>query len=166
MGNPKGVRRNFTELEQRRLRAAKYMTNGLSDAEIARRLRVSRESVRRWRKSWKAKGRSGLRKAGRAGRKPRLTEKQQQAVNAALAKGAVANGYASELWTLPRVAEVVEKLTGVRYHPHHVNRLLWALGWSCQKPKLVSRARDEDAIAEWREHTWKKLKKKPDKSGE
>jgi transposase len=50
-----------------------------------------------------------------------------------LLKGALAHGYSSDLWTLPRVAQVIEAATAVRYHPGHVWRVLRQMGWSLQR---------------------------------
>jgi hypothetical protein len=49
-----------------------------------------------------------------------LSDDEFAKVEQALAKGAEANGYAADLWTLPGVAEVIERVTGVSYHPGHV----------------------------------------------
>ena len=48
MGNPAGVKRDFSGLEKRRLRAARLLEKGLSEAEVARRVGVHRQSVNRW----------------------------------------------------------------------------------------------------------------------
>ena len=72
MGNPKGVRRDFEALEQRRLAAVKLFGERLNNSEIGRRVKVCNQTVSRWRKQYQAGGKAALRKAGRAGRKPRL----------------------------------------------------------------------------------------------
>jgi transposase len=41
-----------------------------------------------------------------------------------LLKGARADGFANELWTVKRIAVVIQLDFGVRYHPAHVWRLL------------------------------------------
>src|ERR1700738_3422489 len=58
MGNPAGVKRDFEGLERRRMAAAKLLQQGVSQAEVARRLGVHRQSVIRWVRE--------LRKSGRA----------------------------------------------------------------------------------------------------
>ena len=73
MGNPAGVRRDFDALEWRRMEAAKLLKQGVSQSEVARRLGVHRQSVIRWARQLVQSGRAGLKKAGRAGRKPRLS---------------------------------------------------------------------------------------------
>jgi transposase len=101
-----------------------------------------------------------LRRAGRAGRLPKITDDQLTQVEAALTKGAEANGYAADLWTLPRVAEVIERVTGVSYHPGHVWHLLREqLGWTWQRPARRAVERDDDAIARWVKQRWPQIKK-------
>ena len=73
MGNPAGVRRDFDALEKRRLQAAQLLKRGVHEAEVARRVGVHRQSVNRWARQLEEQGIRGLKKVGRAGRKPRLT---------------------------------------------------------------------------------------------
>ncbi len=117
-------------MEERRKRAAKLFTRGVSQAEVARELDVSRQSVSRWYASFREGGAAALRGSGRAGRRPRLTASDLQRLERVLRLGARANGYPTELWTLPCITEVIETLLGVTYHPGHVWRLMGQLGWS------------------------------------
>ena len=155
-------RRDFHALALRRRRAARLFAAGEILAEVARALRVSRESVSRWYQAWRRGGRTALRGAGRAGRKPKLTPAQLAHVDQALRQGGRAHGFATDLWTLPRIATVIERLTGVTYHPGHVWRLLRALGWSLQRPATQARERNAAAIRHWVSHRWPVGKKKPD----
>jgi len=45
---------------------------------------------------------------------------RRQSIEAALRQGPRAHGFRTNLWTLPRVARLIEHLTGVQYHPGHV----------------------------------------------
>lgn len=161
MGNPAGVKRDFEGLQRRRMAAAKLLEQGVSQAEVARRLGVHRQSVIRWARELVKSGRNGLKKAGRAGRRPRLGSADLQAIEAALKRGPQALGYETALWTAPRVARLIAQLCGVRYHPAHVWRLLGQLGWSCQRPVGRALERDEQAIKRWKKNRWPQLKKKP-----
>ena len=132
----------------------------ISKAEIGRRVGVSHQTVSDWHVLWRAGGRDALRAAGRAGRKPRLDGTQLAAVEAALEAGATANGYPTDLWTLVRVAEVIEKVTGVSFHPGHVWRILREqLGWTRQRPARRAVERDDDAIDRWVKQRWPQVKK-------
>lgn len=161
MGNPRGVRRDFDGLERRRLEAGRLLRTGVSQSEVARRVGVHRQSVSRWDKELKESGIRGLKKAGRAGRKRLLSTADLRRVESKLKRGAQARGYATELWTTLRVADLIEQECGVQYHPAHVWRILQELGWSCQRPAKRALERDEDKIKRWKEKRWPKLKKKP-----
>ena len=150
MGNPAGVKRNFDALEKRRLQAAKLLKEGIHEAEVARRLGVHRQSVNRWARQLKESGISGLKKAGRAGRKPRLSEMDLDNIREALKRGPEALGYETGLWTAWRVADLIERECRVRYHPGHVWKVLKQLGWSCRRPTTRALERDEDAIRQWK----------------
>src|SRR6266481_6819310 len=96
--------RDFAAMQERRMRAADLFEQGVTPAEIARQVGVSHQIVSDWRAAWRRSGRNGLRAAGRAGRLPKLNRDQLALVEVELAKGAEANGYPNDLWTLKRVA--------------------------------------------------------------
>jgi transposase len=143
---------------QRRLRAARLFQQGLPQAEIARRLGVSRQTASRWHARWRTGGRSGLAGSGRWGRPSRLSDRDWRRVERALLQGAHAHGFDNDLWTLPRIAEVIWRLTGVSYHPGHVWWLLRRHRWSPQRPARRAAERDEAEIARWRAEEWPRIK--------
>lgn len=161
MGNPAGVRRDFEALERRRLKAAELLRKGVSEAEVARRVGVHRQSVNRWARALSESGRRGLRKAGRAGRKPLLEGRQLDRLGVLLKRGPESFGYPTGLWTAWRVAEVIEREFSVEYHPGHVWRILRQLGWSPQRPTGRAIERDEETIRRWKRSRWPALKKTP-----
>ncbi|MCP5109255.1 MAG: helix-turn-helix domain-containing protein, partial [bacterium] len=55
MTRPVAPRRDFAAMQQRRRRAARFFAAGKrSQAEIARELHVSRQSVSRWHEAWQS----------------------------------------------------------------------------------------------------------------
>jgi transposase len=152
--------RDHAQMEKRRIKAGVLFNKGYSAPEVARRFGVARQVAYRWKEAWSQGGQSALASKGPAGPKAKLTEKQSQQVTQALLAGPAAQGYKTELWTLPRVAALIEDLTGVRYHPGHVWRLLGASGFSCQRPERRAVERDEKAIRRWRRVEWPALKKR------
>lgn len=154
-------RRDFDGMERRRLAAARLFAEGVGQSEVARRLAVTRQAVHVWFRRWKRRGAKGLAAAGRAGRKPRLTPRHLQRVERALLQGPRSHGIDADLWSLPRIAVVSARRTGVRYHPGHVWRVMRALGWSAQKPQRRARERNEAAIHNWKSRVWLAIKKKP-----
>jgi len=161
MGNPAGVKRDFESLEKRRMQAARLLEKGYIESEVARRVGVHRQSVNRWAKQLAENGRSALKKAGRAGRKPRLTEEQLRRVEAVLKAGPEQFGYETALWTAARVGHVIEREFGIRYSKGHVWWVLRQLGWSCQRPVGRAIERDEEKIRVWKKERWPELKKTP-----
>src|SRR5216683_7818487 len=153
-------RRDFKAMEERRMRAADLFERGVIPAAIARQLGVTHQIVSEWRTAWRQSGRDALRAAGRAGRKPKLSHEQLEQVQVALADGAEANGYTTDLWTLSRVAEVIKRVTGVAYHPGHVWYVLRdQLDWSWQRPARRAVERNDEAIERWVKKRWPQLKK-------
>jgi transposase len=149
-------------MELRRMRAADLFERGVIPAEIARQIGVAHQVVSEWRKAWRQGGREALRSAGRAGRKSKLTDAQFSDVRNALINGAAANGYSTDVWTVPRVAEVIEHVTGVAYHPGHVWYILRdQLDWTWQRPARRAIERDDEAIEHWVKKRWPQLKKPP-----
>jgi transposase len=64
------------------------------------------------------------------------------------------------VWTLPRVAEVIQHVTGVSYHPGHVWYVLRdQLDWTCQRPARRAIERNDAAIERWVKKRWPQLKK-------
>src|SRR5204863_4109365 len=94
------ARRDFAAMEERRMQAADLFEEGVIPAEIARRLGVWHQIVSDWRNVWRRSGRDGLRAVGRAGRLPKVKREQLDQVETELAKGAEANGYPNDVWTL------------------------------------------------------------------
>ncbi len=155
------AKRDFSALERRRLKAARWLKRGVRPAEVARRLGVHRQSVGRWRQRLEREGFAGLRKAGRAGRPTKLTAEQLLRLEEELVRGPRAWGYTTELWTTQRVADLIQRRFGVRYHRDHVGRVLAQMGWSCQRPVGRARERNEARIRQWRRGEWPRIKKKP-----
>jgi len=149
------------QLEQRRLQAVVLFKNGFQPVEIAKKLKVDRRSVRRWKASFIKNGRKSLKAHPATGRPPKLPAKRKPQLEHLLLKGAQTAGYSTDLWTCPRVADLIDREFHVRYHVDHIGRLLRSLGWTPQKPERMARERDEKAIKQWVRTTWPRIKKKP-----
>jgi transposase len=152
-------------LEERRFLAAKLLQRGVPQAKVAQRVGVQRQSVSRWAQQLAQGGRKALKKAGRAGRKPRLKTADLRRIEQGLKHGPQALGYGTDLWTSGRVAHLIEAECGVRYHPGHVWRILRQLGWSCQRPTGRALERNEEKIRQWKQKRWPETTKKPKRSG-
>lgn len=147
------------ELERRRRRGARLLAAGKKQAEVARRLSVTRTTVARWEAARREGGVEALRRPARFGRPRKLSDEQCEQLVQALKAGALTAGFSTELWTLPRIALLIRQRFSVSLTDSAVWRLLRALGWSVQRPTGQARQRDEQAIRTWKARRWPALKK-------
>jgi len=148
------------QLEKRRFVALSLLKKGLLPGEISKKIGVDRRSVRRWKASYRKKGKSALKAIPSFGRPSKLSENKKQKLEKILLTGAKQYGYPTNLWTCPRIARVISKILHVDYHPAHLGRLLHAMGWSPQKPERRAKERNERAITQWIKTDWEYIKKK------
>src|SRR5437868_3154521 len=114
-----------------RLQAAAWFAEGVPVAEIARRLRVSTNSVYMWRRRWQAGGTAALASKGPGGSICRLDETRRARLAEALEAGAAAHGFGEDQrWTLARVAELIARMFHIRYSLRGVSLLLHRMGFS------------------------------------
>ena len=118
----------------RRRRAAELFQAGVAQAEVARRLGVTRQTAHRWHFIWRGGGTDALTRSSRRGPQTRLTESEVRTIGAALGEGPQAHGFPDERWTCRQVGWVIERLTGVSYHPAHVSRLIRRHRWLVEGP--------------------------------
>jgi transposase len=148
--------------EERRKRAWALKQQGWLQKDIAAALGVSAGAVSQWlKRAREGGGVAALAAQPPPGMTARLSAEQRAQLLTVLARGAPAYGFTGDTWTAKRVAQVIERSFGVRYHPDHVSRLLRACGWSYQQPITRATQRDEAKIAAWREQRWPALKKGP-----
>jgi len=146
-------------LAGRRRRALQLLDKGLSLNEVGRRLGCPASSVMRWRDQRAREGEGVYQVRTSPGRPARLDARQKKRLVRLLLKGALAQGYRTELWTTARVAEVIKREFGVTYHRDHVGRLLHRLDFSCQKPDRRALERDDEEIERWKREEWPRIKK-------
>src|SRR5690348_5596615 len=147
--------------EWRRRRAWDLYQQGWSQKEIAQALGVTQGAVSQWMKMGREQGAEALRGKIAPGPKARLSPEQLGQLPALLEQGAEAHGFRGAVWTTHRVAQLLAKQFGVKYHPAHMSRLLKGLNYSVQKPAERASQRNEETIATWKEQRWPQLKKSP-----
>ena len=140
--------------------AGTFFGKGTRQADVARKLKVTRTAAHYWYTAWKQNGTAGLASKGRPGSKSWLTEAKKHQVERALLKGPRAFGYATDLWTIERVTRTIKQVAEVSYAPRSAWHVLGILGWSCQKPERRSRERNERTIAYWKRVTWPAIQKR------
>lgn len=147
------------QLQERRFQAMALLNEGYTQPEVAAKLGVTQGAVSQWKKAFDQEGRDGLIAKVHPGPTPKLSPAQGERLLKFLSQGPRKHGWTTELWTLPRVVELIERKFGVRYDQSGVWHLLRRLGWSCQKPERRARERSQEAVDRWRKHDWPRLKK-------
>ena len=150
-------RSSGTLREQKRRIGYELLRQGRSRAEVARQLGVTWMTADRWYKWLKSRGKDSWHDRNRSGRPQKLSANQKRKLKRILKKGALNYGYPTELWTLKRVAEVIEKEFQVSYNVTHVWRVLRSLGFTAQVPLLRAMERNEDYIRWWIEEKWPEI---------
>jgi transposase len=149
------------ELEHRRLLAVQRVLEGYSTEEVADFLDVDPRSVRRWVAAYRQAGDAGLRARPAAGRPPKLTYTQEKIIRRWLADKPTAHGFATDLWTGPRLAHMIRQEFGIGLNPKYLTVWLRRRGFTPQKPRRVPRQRDPEEIAAWLRTQWPRIKKRP-----
>jgi transposase len=152
------------EAVKRRVRAGRLLMSGKKPAEVAKAVGVARQTVCTWVRILEEGGIDALREINVGGRPAQLAPEQFERLRQMLLEGAPAQGFGTELWTIKRVRQLIEREFEHRYSEVHVWRILGGLGFSSQKPERRAIERDEGAVRRFKRHTLPKLKKKPRKS--
>jgi transposase len=147
-------------MEERRLEGGRLLKAGkLSQAEIARQLGVSRATVSDWAKKVEAEGIRGLRKRTAKGGTSKLTNEQKQRLKRLLDRGAIANNFSTDRWTLERIRQLIQREFEVTYHRNYLNRFLGQIGFSLQKPLPQAVEQDQELVEAWLQQDWSRIKK-------
>jgi len=145
----------------RRGRAVLGYIEGRRVVDLAAELAVTRGSVNRWLRWYETLGVTGLLTGTPPGPAPRLTERQRAELTTLIEEGPAAAGYTSGVWTGPMIGDLIAQRYGIRYHNHHVPRLLHELGFSVQRPRRRLARADREAQAMWLRDKLPRIKKKP-----
>ena len=142
------------------MRAVDMFEGGCRQVDVVNALGVTAQAASRWYHQWRSGGREALVGAARLGRRARLSDEQIGQVEAALLAGPKTHGFATDMWTLARVADVIERVTGVRHSPTQTWHILrQRLGWTRQRPARRAVERDDAAIEAWVKQDWPRIKK-------
>jgi transposase len=148
--------------EWRRGRAVRAYIDGRKVTAIAADFGITRGSVNRWLQWYDIDHVDGLRTSIAEGPAPKLTDEQREALAIIIELGPMQAGYQSGVWTGPMIGDLIHERFGVRYHNHHVPRLLHQLKFSVQRPRKRLARADLARQATWLRETLPKIKKKRD----
>lgn len=146
-----------SELARRRHLAVSRVLEGHSQQEVAEFLGVSPGSVSGWVKAYRDGGWAALAAKPHRGRPPRLTAEQERQVLSWFSRSPTEFGFANELWTAARVAQVIRRTFGQKFHPRYVSAWLRQRRITPQKPRRQPRERDDRLIDQWLRDDWPRL---------
>ena len=151
-------------LEGRRLRAWELLQAGWRQVEVAEIIGVTKGAISQWVKRAREGGMEALQRHPAPGAQSKLSPKQLEQLPEFLKCGAEAYGFRGNVWTHARVAAVIYKKYGVKYHENHIPRILRKIGWTRQKPRRRATQRNEEAIRHWQTCTWLEIKSAAEKA--
>ena len=155
------TRMSRAEQQRRRLAAVAFVEAGQTQAAAAQAFGVTQGAVSNWVRAKRKRGAVGLRARYGSGRRPKLSRSQERQVLGWFARPATDFGFANELWTAPRVAQLIRKKFDVEFHPRYVNAWLAQRRITPQKPRRRPRERDDERIEKYRRYDWPQLKNGP-----
>ncbi len=159
MGRPRG---KADKLEDRRQEAMDLIdSEGLTAAEVARKLKIHDRTIRKWLAAYRKSGAKGLAVRVSTGRPTKLEEKDLIKLQKIILKGPTKAGFPNDLWTSKRVLQVIKDKFGVEYHANHLPKLLRSLGFTPQRPQREAAEKDQGQIDKWVRYQWTRIKKKP-----
>lgn len=147
------------ELERRRRLAVDRVRSGYTQQEVADFLRVHLRSVQRWMQTYREEGMRGLKAKPAPGRPPRLSINQERQVLRWFRKSPCEFGFPTELWTAPRVTELIQRKFHQEFHPHYINQWLADRRITPQKPERQARERNHREVRRWLREEWPRIKK-------
>jgi transposase len=148
-------------LEARRCLAVQRAREGYATEDIADFLGVEARSVRRWLAAFRRHGMAGLAARPATGRPPKLSPAREKIVRRWLEDRPTEYGFATDLWSAPRLAQLIEQEWGISFHPDALTRWLRQRDFTPQRPRRRHRERDDAAIARWLARDWPRIKKRP-----
>lgn len=145
----------------RRARAVWGYINHKPVLKLVEELDVVRASVNQWIRWFDTSGTEALKPRKAPGAAPKLSAEQRAELVTLIEAGPQASGYMGGVWTGPRIGDLIRKKFGVRYHNHHIPRLLHQLGFSVQRPRKRLARADKEAQELWIKKRLPAIKKRP-----
>ncbi len=137
-------------LEGYRLAAINLYKSKVEIKVIAQSLRVTIQAVYKWIWKFRDQGLKGLKSTNACGVEPRLNKNQFEKLIRCLRQPATKLGYATDLWSGPRVRHLIKKLFKIKYHRKHMPRFLYRLGVRLKKPERRALEQDLKEVREWK----------------
>jgi transposase len=147
------------ELERRRRLAVAQVRSGYTQQEVAKFFLVSVRSVGRWMQAFREHGHKGLKAKPASGCPPKLSPAQEREVLQWFGRSPREFGFSTELWSAPRVADVIRRKFHTSFHPRYINQWLACRRVTSQKPERQASEQDAREVRRWLREEWPRIKK-------
>jgi len=137
----------LTDMEWKRKQGYDLIEKNFKNSEISKILHVNRRTVYSWRV--RKENNVGYENIKQKGAKSRLSEDQKKKLKKILEDGSSQYGYDTDLWTLKRIAEVIEREFHVHYNTTYIWQILDKMGYSAQMPLATAMEKNQDYVNEW-----------------
>jgi transposase len=144
--------------------AIKLNKAGVAVPTIAKSCSVGKQAVYKWIKKSKTEGLKSLKSTKAPGPEPALEIEQYVKLKNLLRMPASEIGYATDLWSGPRVRHLIKKKFGINYHQKHMPRLLRRLGLIIKFPERRALEQDPVALKKWKKYRLPKILKTAEKT--
>lgn len=135
--------------EETKSRAIESLSGGQSQAKVSEVLGIARTTLFRWMKRYKKTGRSGLSRKIGSGRPRKLQDLSLSKLAGIIIKSAVSYGYDTDLWTIKRLQQVINRSFNITISKNTVWRRVREAGLTYQKPQKEYFQIDEFARKKW-----------------
>jgi transposase len=142
-------------------RAIILLGGGAPREIVADQFGVHVATIGRWAASYRARGLDGLRGPERdgRGRPAKLDVSHLELLKELVLTSPRSMGHAFTSWTLPRLAAILKKRTGVSVRPHYLGLLLHRMGIARKRPKHVLEGKRDEAAHDRAKAELHRLKK-------
>ncbi|MGD2027205.1 MAG: helix-turn-helix domain-containing protein [Anaerolineales bacterium] len=148
----------------KRATGVRMLHQGYSPAEVAEILSVAQPTPYQWFHRFRAGGLAGLENQPRSGRPPIADEAYLAEIDTALEKEPGELGYEFALWTVQRLNQHLQRVTGKQISDERLRVLLKARGWVYRRPKEDLAHKQDAQARQAAEAFLAELKKQPAKT--
>lgn len=154
------AKKELSEAAKKRVKAGQLLLAGKRCVDVALAVGVARQTVQRWKRMLNEGGIDALLAVPERGRTGQLNEEQLAVIRTIILQSPTKHGFDTELWTVPQVGTVIERLYGVRFGQSNLWRILSGLASGSLKPAKRVIKSDKNAARSYTRSSWSILKNK------
>jgi len=144
-------------LEALRIAAVKLYKQRVAIATLSKSMNVTQSAIYGWIKKAREQGIKSLKSRQGTGRPTIITDKQLEGLVSCLRSSATRYGYSTDLWSGPRVRNLIKRKFGIEYHHKHMSRLLRRLGMVLKFPERRALEQDPQELREWKKYRFPEI---------